>query len=535
MYSPWFVAVVTLFTLLTYTGRHGLAYAAAADDAPTAWPVQQFVSRPDLRPPVFEYNRTGESDPGYIFVAPIVDGPTSGYIMTEDGHLIYATPASTYAPRNLKPWKLWDKDVLVYNELQYWNGDLVVSYGSVVIMDDTYTVLYNVMLQDRDLNPQFPGEYISYMDTYEALITVDNTLIVVAGNATPWDLSPVGGPSDGWLRDSVVYELDIETNEILYRWRASDDVPIRWSKAPLGGEYGDGTSAAQAWDAFHVNSADSFEGGLMVSLRNCWAGVYVRKSTGRMAWHIEGSGGGNLSLDARGAFSWQHDMRLETDDTTGGIILHMHNNQNSKRGVKDKPTNGLVLDLDLKNMRAATRQTLENAERPAYAWNSGSMTWSPHSHAFLSYGSESRMQEFDRDGNSVYELQYGAPGIGFSYRGYKTRWRGFPAESPTAVACRQDGNVYVFMSWNGATEVARWDVYAYAVANGDEAAGFVEFPVARVARTGFETRAVFKSSAEAVQVEASGGGGDGNTRRSEVVKVQADCRASGIDVERAVS
>ncbi|KAJ6440035.1 arylsulfotransferase (ASST) domain-containing protein [Purpureocillium lavendulum] len=451
--------------------------------------------------------------------------------MTDDGHLIWATPPASYATRNLKPWKLRGKDVLLYNNLHYLNKTAAVAYGTVVILDDTYTILYNVTLQDPDLNPIFPGHHTSLMDSHEALITADNTLLVVTTNATRWDLSPVGGPSDGWLRDSILYELDIDTNEVIYRWRASDDIPITWSKAPLGSRYGDGTSKALAWDAFHVNSLDDFEDGYMVSARNCWLGAFVRKSAGRMVWRIEGSGGGSFKLDPRAAFSWQHDMRLKTDSVTGGVVMHMINNRNSKPGSSETGTNGLVMDLNLATRTATLRQIFEDAAHPAYAWHAGSLAWSPGAHAFLSYGSEARMQEFDDTGTPVYELSYGIPDVGHSTRGYRHMWRGFPTRGPDAVACRRSGggDVHVFMSWNGATEYTHWSVYD---ASSED---FVAFPMARVQRTGFETHAVVATRTDLILVEASGGQDPrSTTRRSDAIVVLADCQASGVDVESGV-
>jgi hypothetical protein len=49
-----------------------------------------------------------------------------------------------------------------------------------------------------------------------------------------------------------------------------------------------------------------------------------------------------------------------------------------------------------------------------------------------------------------------------TYRAYRARWTATPAERP-AVAARRDGaRTVVFASWNGSTQVRRWQVLAGA-------------------------------------------------------------------------
>jgi hypothetical protein len=59
---------------------------------------------------------------------------------------------------------------------------------------------------------------------------------------------------------------------------------------------------------------------------------------------------------------------------------------------------------------------------------------------------------------------------------------GHPAEAPAVAVDRNGSSVIVYASWNGATEVTRWEVLA-----GGAASGSVERQVAASPRTGFET------------------------------------------------
>lgn len=47
-------------------------------------------------------------------------------------------------------------------------------------------------------------------------------MLVNAVNATQEDLTSVGGHEDGLVQDSLVYEIDIETNDVLFKWSTLD-------------------------------------------------------------------------------------------------------------------------------------------------------------------------------------------------------------------------------------------------------------------------------------------------------------------------
>jgi hypothetical protein len=47
---------------------------------------------------------------------------------------------------------------------------------------------------------------MSNIDLHEIYITNPNTVVVTANNVTQADLRSVGGPRNGWVVDSLVYE-----------------------------------------------------------------------------------------------------------------------------------------------------------------------------------------------------------------------------------------------------------------------------------------------------------------------------------------
>jgi hypothetical protein len=81
-----------------------------------------------------------------------------------------------------------------------------------------------------------------------------------------------------------------------------------------------------------------------------------------------------------------------------------------------------------------------------------------------------------------------------SYRAVRAPWTGRPADRPRVEAQTRGRRIAVWASWNGATEVARWEVLA-----GDERDALE--PVGGAERDGFET-AISAPAARFVAVRA---------------------------------
>lgn len=84
---------------------------------------------------------------------------------------------------------------------------------------------------------------------HEHYVTPDGTLLALAYNVTQADLTSVKGPKDGWVVEGQVYEIDIETDEVLLVWKSLkhlDKLPFTDSLYPLGSEGYDGKKQADA-------------------------------------------------------------------------------------------------------------------------------------------------------------------------------------------------------------------------------------------------------------------------------------------------
>jgi hypothetical protein len=80
-----------------------------------------------------------------------------------------------------------------------------------------------------------------------------------------------------------------------------------------------------------------------------------------------------------------------------------------------------------------------------------------------------------------------------SYRAFRYAWSATPLTRPAAVARKVDrSRISVFVSWNGATDVSRWQV----LATGSRRV------LATVRKSGFETQATIPGRAASVTVRA---------------------------------
>lgn len=149
------------FSLLWGAAVAQIVFAVTAESSPVAssapssallpiWPVQTFVTEPTFRPPVFKWNKTGDVEPGLLFFSPTVadgGGEAAAIITTDEGEMIWQSDPSLNAS-NLTPGTLDGKPIF-----HYWAGEFATSigrgYGYCVILDDTYTPIYNVTLEDN--------------------------------------------------------------------------------------------------------------------------------------------------------------------------------------------------------------------------------------------------------------------------------------------------------------------------------------------------------------------------------------------------
>ncbi|HEX3690868.1 MAG TPA: arylsulfotransferase family protein [Solirubrobacteraceae bacterium] len=401
--------------------------------------VQSFLTRPDLRPPVVRVTQIGsrpvpESTPRFILLAPMnavpASDPQQGLMMLDrQGRLVWFAPGSDATRFNLDAQSYRAKPALTW-----WQGSVSNAHGYGVgeIADETYNPVAAI----------HAGHGLQ-TDLHDLQLTSRGTALITAYETTTADLSSIGASSKGQVFVGHVQEVDLKTGRVLFDWNSLDHVGIDESLQPP-------PHTGQGYDYFHLNSvAETDDGHLLISARNTCAIYKVNRSSGKILWRLNGKRS-DFSVSSTAAFWWQHDARPH-----GASVISVFDNA----GVdKAKQSRGLVLSVNEATKRVELTRAFVN---PAgfIAGTLGNVQLLRDGGAFVGWGSQSYFSQFAPDGTLILD---GQMPVGVrSYRAHLTDWVGRPADGPRIVAqSNPAGGFVVHVSWNGATEVARWTVLA---------------------------------------------------------------------------
>ncbi|KAI0017067.1 ASST-domain-containing protein [Xylariomycetidae sp. FL0641] len=494
----------------------------------SSWPWQSYRSSA-ATPPALAITKTGPTAPGYLFFDQ--NGPAapqySLFIMSDDdddddGELVWQSPGvGDYSA--FRAQTLGGRPVLTF-----FNGISLPEpwgwgHGIVQILDDAYQSIYNVSLTaDAEgyvtISDLDPDQLVSYVDMHEARITAEDTMLVTAYNVSRYDLRSIGGPEDGWIADCLFYEMDIRTNEVLFRWSALDhldQIPLADALTfyPLA-DYGRNQSVPYGY--FHINSVDKFQDGSYLISSRYYSSLFKVATNGSVEWTLQGDTGGDFALENGLSFSYQHDARI-LSESGSTIRISIFNNANSDVVSGVDQTTGIIMTVDTSTMTVRQDQLLLDDADPVYASSQGSLQVLPNGHSVMGYGSTSKIREYAPNGTAVMTAQFG-PGDDniFSYRAYRQPWIGRPKTAPAVFACGSDARnqTMVYMSWNGATEHREWKVFAGESEKNLELA-------ALVSRKGFETTTKLPGRPQYVRVEARGDGIEAGV--SDIVSSMSSC------------
>ena len=468
--------------------------AAAAAAAASQPPVtrRRYRSRPDLTaPPVDVAAPVGSVAPGLVFITPNNGVAPDGLLMTDNaGKPIWIRPDTGSYAANFRPSVYGGKPVLTW-----WEGAVNGGFGSgqLVIIDDTYTELF-----------RFGAGAGRKADIHEFQITPQQTALLLtdAGVAIPAGSSPP--PWQNW--DCIVEEVDIATGAILFEWHSADHISTDESVIPAPGTASPapgsaspaptstpaaaptpGSSAAASsvpvYDSVHANAIElDTDGNMLVSARNTSTIYKVDRTTGEIRWRLGGKKS-DFKMGDGATFALQHDPRRHADGTISVF----------DDGMAPGTSRGIVLDVDEQAMTASLVRAYPHPHAKL-AMSQGNMQILPNGNAFIGWGSTGYASEFSQDGQLLFDADFS--GSIQSYRCFRYPWVAKPTEPPVVAADTPEGEmVNVYASWNGATEVASWEVLNGADATKLSSAG--TFP-----RTDFETAFTIKASGSLVAVNA---------------------------------
>ena len=456
------------YTWARHEDRRSLEAAEKAG-ATTATPgsdVHSFLSRPDLRPPVLAVDvvSTPAGVPPYVFLA---NKPYKGRPVGQRGLLIAERGGDVawFSPHT----QVWDFNVQSYKGkpvLTWWHGRTGAIYGrgNCYIADSSYALIAEVRCGNGLM-----------ADMHEFNLTSEGTALVDAYVQQKADMSSVGGQKNGVVEAGVVQEIDIATGDVIFEWNSLDHVPLTESMSvPANGS---GTSD-RPYDYFHINSIGvAWDGDLLVSSRNASAVYKVGRRDGQVKWRLGGKNS-SFAMGPGARFYQQHHVR-----SAGTGVITIFDNGASPQ--KEPQSRGIIVKLDLTKMTATLQQAFTSPGK-LLANNQGSMQLLPGGRAFVGWGAEPYYTEFNADGSVIMNGQL--PNRDQSYRAFTGDWAGYPTDKPAlALRANPSRGTAVYVSWNGATEVATWQVLA-----GKHPASLAA--VATQPRNGFETVIVADST-----------------------------------------
>jgi hypothetical protein len=184
-------------------------------------------------------------------------------------------------------------------------------------------------------------------------------------------------------------------------------------------------------------------------------------------------------------FDWQHSIRAQPDGT---YKLY----DNSAAPPVRKASRVLTFKLDTQ-AKTATVISAYTHPRKLLSASQGNVERLPNGNEFVGWGSQRWFTEFSPSGQVLFDGHLARGND--NYRAFRYEWHGLPDQPPKVVASAKGGSVTARVSWNGATDVARWELLAGADAN-------TLAPIGSAAKAGFETAVTAKSTAAMVAMRA---------------------------------
>jgi Arylsulfotransferase (ASST) len=301
---------------------------------------------------------------------------------------------------------------------------------------------------------------------------VDNNRIIIATRAVvAADLADMGMPNrtirviSGGFR-----EWDITTGKNVLEWHTIDHISLADSMMEMPSEL------HRIWDSFHLNSVTKdARGDYLVSLRHTSTLYKVSGKDGSIIWRL---GGKFSNFQQNFNFSGQHHARILAEDDTG-MTITLFDNAADDTGIQantaDASSMQVIKIYDREEPRRA--KLLAQYVRPdgQLTDKRGSAQILETGNAFICWSVNGYISEHTADGRIVLEASFLNDRFS-TYRAYHVAdWVGRPAEPPALMSYAHTGgslktlpSTVLYVSWNGATEVASWTFYGASSVGGSD-------------------------------------------------------------------
>ena len=291
--------------------------------------------------------------------------------------------------------------------------------------------------------------------------------------------------------NSWFQEIEIATGQLLFEWDALSHIPVDQSYVlpnttdVSGTGLGPITLPDNPWDYFHMNSIDKFDNGdYLISGRHVSALYRISGTTGDVLWQL-GAPLSKFSMDPGSDFTFQHDARILSDNATT-TVLSLFDNASDGFNYSSSYSSGKIIKLDHTNNHAtllsqfvAPDDQISKSQGNCQVLDK--VDWES-SNVFCGWGSEATFSEYTSDGTMVQMGIFAYSGT-MNYRAFKFNYTTDPTDAPAAwvYAHNTTAQTVYYVSWNGATEVRSWSIYAAQSKDGPWSV------VDTVEKCGFET------------------------------------------------
>jgi hypothetical protein len=306
------------------------------------------------------------------------------------------------------------------------------------LLDNTYTEVYSVTASS--------GYFIDLHDL--RLLPNGNYLYMIYDSKTV-DMSQIvaGGYPTATVTGLIIQEQDPNKN-VVFQWSSWDHFLITDTNQGLN---------VPLIDYVHGNALELDEdGNLLLSSRNLDEITKIDHQTGDIIWRLGGKRNQFTFAAAPGItddphFYYQHDIRRLPN---GHITLFDNHNLHS-------PEVSRALEFVLDEVNKTATLVWEYRNTPdVFSGFMGNVQRLFNGNTMIGWGGYSTpaLTELKPDGTKALEMSLSGGNV--SYRALRFPWQGYPTWAPVLVIQQGSNSIRLTFSWNGATEIARYQIYA---------------------------------------------------------------------------
>lgn len=354
--------------------------------------------------------------------------------------------------------------------LTWFNPDPIVQ--AYVEMDETYAVGHEYRAGNG-----YPT------DLHDLQVLPNGNALLMIYDYEYFDMSALvpGGDPQAVTVGCIVQEVDPAGN-VVAEWRSWDEISPLDSNQSLLPQDNNGDGVDDPIDYIHCNSIEQdLDGNWLLSSRHLDEVTKIDRDSAEIIWRFGGKAN-QFTINNADLFNYQHDARRMAD---GHLTVYDNGN------VHSPPFSRAVeYELDEAAMTATLVWSFRRTP-DVRGLAMGNHQRLPNGNSLIGWGTSYApvLTEVNPAGEIVFELN--AAVLNGTYRAFRFPWTGRPTWPPALAAESRNGAINLYFSWNGATEVGSYRVYA----------GQTPAPttlVATVPRDGFETTYAFAPTAAGV-------------------------------------